>query len=46
MNERTSIPLKDLIIDYVWEGEFTEVEVKSIDFEEYSNIQEETEEIG
>jgi hypothetical protein len=46
MNERTSVPLKDLIIDYVWEGEFTEVEVKSIDFEEYSNIQEETEEIG
>ena len=46
MNERTSIPLKDLIIDYVWDGEFTDVEVKSIDFEEYSNIQEETEEIG
>jgi len=46
MNERTSVPLKDLIIDYTWDGEFTDVEVKSIDFEEYTNIQEETEEVG
>lgn len=46
MNERTSVPLKDLIIDYVWDGEFTEVEVKSIDFEEYTNVQKEIEEIG
>ena len=46
MNERTSVPLKDLIIDYTWSGEFTDVEVKSIDFEEYSNVQEEIEEIG
>jgi hypothetical protein len=46
MNERTSVPLKDLIIDYAWSGEFTDVEVKSIDFEEYSNVQEEIEEIG
>ena len=46
MNERTSVPLKDLIIDYVWDGEFTEGEVKSIDFEEYTNVQKEIEEIG
>ncbi len=46
MNGRTSVPLKDLIIDYTWDGEFTDVEVKSIDFEEYTNIQEETEEVG
>jgi len=46
MNERTNIPLEELVIDYTWNGEFTDVEVKSIDFEEYTNIQEETEEVG
>ncbi|MCH9716889.1 MAG: hypothetical protein K0U52_07380 [Gammaproteobacteria bacterium] len=46
MNERTSVPLEELVIDYTWNGEFTDVEVKSIDFEEYTNIQEETEEVG
>jgi len=46
MNERTDIPLEELINDYMYDGEFAELEVYSIDFEEYTNVQKEIEEIG
>jgi len=46
MNDRTDIPLEELINDYMYDGEFAELEVHSIDFEEYTNVQKEIEEIG
>lgn len=46
MNERTDIPLEELINDYMYDGEFSELEVHSIDYEEYTNVQKEIDEIG
>lgn len=46
MNERTDIPLEELINDYMYDGEFAELKVHSIDYEEYTNVQKEIEEIG